>query len=81
MTAKARVTDWFAWMEKNLVKLQPVIEMDKSLKWSAGYTTLGSLGQNIAATCAWGSTPVEALENLKAKKYWIKNNRLVKTGF
>jgi hypothetical protein len=60
--------DWWAWMEKHRVKLQPVIDTTKTLWWSAGYVTLSSAGyQNVVRERNYvqAPTPLAALAALK----------------
>lgn len=62
------LVDWWAWMEKHQVKLQPVIDKTGTLWWSAGYVTLAANGyQNVVREGHYvqGKTPSEALTTLK----------------
>jgi len=66
----AREVDWWEWMVKHRVKLQPVIDKTGILWWSAGYVTLAATGyQNIVREGHYvhANTPLEALAALKAQ--------------
>ena len=68
MTPKTKDVDWWAWMEKHQVKLQPVIDATGTLWWSAGYVTLTAAGyQNIVREGHYvhAPTPLDALATLK----------------
>lgn len=74
--------DW-DWIVKKCVRLQPVVAIDgKTVDWwSAGFTEVLRDGRNLVRTASDGKTPFEAVDRLRAGKFYTKNDvRLYEPG-
>jgi len=71
--------DFITWIEKNNVKVTPVLREKGVMFWSAGFMTYED-DIDVVLDLAYGKTLVEALVNLMNGKLAIKDGKRTKLG-